>query len=182
MSKTIKQIADEIGVSKQAVHQKRKSKELSTTLQPFTSIVDGVVYISVDGEKLIKSAFKKNEPQTGKKTFTESPCQVVDNEFTVNFTLKTLSKQLEEKDKQLAEKDKQIYKLQDENEKLINSIENMTQSLKGEQALHAGTMQRELLEENKDSDPEEPIEKNIIIESEEIKEKKGFFKRFFGKE
>lgn len=30
--KTIKQIADELGVSKQAVHQKRKGKELSTVL------------------------------------------------------------------------------------------------------------------------------------------------------
>ena len=36
MSKTVKQIADELGVSKQAVHQKRKSKELSTALQPLT--------------------------------------------------------------------------------------------------------------------------------------------------
>lgn len=182
MSKTIKQIADEIGVSKQAVHQKRKNKELSTALQPFTSIVDGVVYISVDGEKLIKSAFSKNVSQTENKEFTESSYQVVDNEFTVNFTLKTLSKQLEEKDKQLAEKDKQIDKLQVENEKLINSLENMTQSLKGEQALHAGTIQRELLAENKECKPKESIEKNIIIESEEIKEKKNFFKRIFGKE
>ena len=41
MSKTVKQIADELGVSKQAVHQKRKSKELSTALQPFTTTVDG---------------------------------------------------------------------------------------------------------------------------------------------
>ena len=41
MSKTVKQIADELGVTKQAVHQKRKSKELSTALQPFTTTVDG---------------------------------------------------------------------------------------------------------------------------------------------
>lgn len=42
MAKTIKQIVDEIGISKQAVHQKRKSKLLSTSLQPFTTTVDGV--------------------------------------------------------------------------------------------------------------------------------------------
>ena len=41
MSKTVKQIADVLGVTKQAVHQKRKSKELSTALQPFTTTVDG---------------------------------------------------------------------------------------------------------------------------------------------
>jgi hypothetical protein len=56
--KTIKQIADELGVSKQAVHQKRKAPALSTTLRPLTSTVGGVVYIAVDGEKLIKSAFR----------------------------------------------------------------------------------------------------------------------------
>lgn len=39
MAKTIKQITDEIGISKQAVHQKRKSKLLSTSLQPFTTTV-----------------------------------------------------------------------------------------------------------------------------------------------
>lgn len=178
MSKTIKQIADEIGVSKQAVHQKRKSKELSTNLQPFTSIVDGVVYISVDGERLIKSAFKKNENQTVKDTFTETERKGVDNEFSVKFTLETLAKQLEEKDKQ-------IDKLHAENEKLINSLENMTQSLKGAQALHAGTMQKELLAENINSVPEEKKEavfdtvneEPIIIETERL----GFFKKLFGK-
>lgn len=163
--KTIKQIADEIGVSKQAVHQKRKTKELSTALQPFTSIVDGIVYISVDGEKLIKSAFKKDMPSIDLKKKN----QVSDNQFTVNFTLETLSKQLEEKDKQLSEKDKQIEKLQGENEKLITSLENMTQSLKGAQALHAGTIQQQ-------------IEQKEIIQSDDTKTpeevKKGFFSWF----
>lgn len=36
MSKTVKQIADELGVSKQSFHQKRKSKELSTVGGSFT--------------------------------------------------------------------------------------------------------------------------------------------------
>lgn len=62
MSKTIKQIADELGVSRQAVHQKiKRNEDLSTRLQAFTSTVDGVVYISVDGENLIKSTFEKNK-------------------------------------------------------------------------------------------------------------------------
>ena len=51
--KTIKEIAEEIGVSKQAIHQKRRKEPLSTDLQLFTSIVDGVIYITVDGEELI---------------------------------------------------------------------------------------------------------------------------------
>ena len=82
MSKTVKQIADELGVSKQAVHQKRKSKELSTALQPFTSTVDGVVYISVDGENLIKQAFFKND----RKQVDGKLSSTVDGSFTPSFT------------------------------------------------------------------------------------------------
>lgn len=61
MKKTIRQIADEIGVSKQAIHQKiKKNKELSVRLQPFTSTVDGTIYIDIDGENILKSSFLKN--------------------------------------------------------------------------------------------------------------------------
>lgn len=60
MSKTIKQIADELGVSKQAI-QKRLSREpLLSSVAPYISTVSGTKYIAVDGENLIKSAFNKN--------------------------------------------------------------------------------------------------------------------------
>ncbi len=59
MSKTIKQIADELGVSKQSV-QKRLSREpLCTTVAPYISTINGTKYIDVAGETLIKLAFKK---------------------------------------------------------------------------------------------------------------------------
>ena len=41
MSKTIKEIAEEIGVSKQAVFKKMKREPLSTGLQGLTTTVDG---------------------------------------------------------------------------------------------------------------------------------------------
>ena len=81
MSKTVKQIADELGVTKQAVHQKRKSKELATALQPFTTMVDGVVYISVDGEELIKQAFFKHDCKQVDGSFATT----VDGSFTPSF-------------------------------------------------------------------------------------------------
>lgn len=63
MSKTIKQIADELGVSKQAV-QKRLSREpLLTEIQPYIKVVGGIKYIGADGEILIKSAFLKKQRQ-----------------------------------------------------------------------------------------------------------------------
>lgn len=64
MSKTIKEIAEEIGVSKQAIFKKMKREPLSTSLQGFTSTVDGRLTVSVDGEKLIKQAFFKDGPST----------------------------------------------------------------------------------------------------------------------
>jgi len=54
--KTIKKLADEIGVSKQAVWQKIK-KESSIDLRQFTSKKGNTVYVDVDGQKVIKSAF-----------------------------------------------------------------------------------------------------------------------------
>lgn len=62
--KTIKQIANEIGVSRQAVHKKIKQEPLSTSLQKFMSTVGKTVYIEVDGECLIKSAFAKDDLST----------------------------------------------------------------------------------------------------------------------
>lgn len=117
MSKTVKQIADELGVSKQAVHQKRKSKELSTALQPFTSTVDGVVYISVDGENLIKQAFLKND----RKQVDDKLSSTVDGSFTPSFTppedseiiflrgqVEKLQTELEKEREHNREKDKQL--------------------------------------------------------------------------
>lgn len=50
--KTIKEIADEIGVSKQAVWQKIK-KESSIDLRQFTSKKGNTVYVDVDGKSLM---------------------------------------------------------------------------------------------------------------------------------
>ncbi len=55
--KTIRAIADEIGVSKQAVFKKINRQPLSTELMGLTATVDGRLMVSVDGERLIKQAF-----------------------------------------------------------------------------------------------------------------------------
>lgn len=47
--KTIRQIADELGVSKQAVFKKIKNEPLSTSLQGLMGMVDGRLTVSVDG-------------------------------------------------------------------------------------------------------------------------------------
>lgn len=68
--KTIREIADEIGVSKQAVFKKIKREPLSTSLRGLTSTVDGRLTVSVDGEKLIKQAFSQDVPSTNHNRLT----------------------------------------------------------------------------------------------------------------
>ena len=82
MSKTIKEIAEEIGVSKQAIFKRMKREPLSTSLQGFTTTVDGRLMVSVDGEKLIKQAFMKGEVSTTDNQLTTTVDGLVDGSST----------------------------------------------------------------------------------------------------
>lgn len=109
MSKTIKEIAEEIGVSKQAVFKKMKREPLSTSLQGFTTTVDGRLMVSVDGEKLIKQAFLKNKASTtvnqlmgevdASSTKLEGKSKEVDGQ---NILYEILKMELQEKNQQIA--------------------------------------------------------------------------------
>ena len=81
--KTIRQIADEIGVTRQAVYQKIKSnKSAVKCLQLYTFTVDSTKYYTSDGEKLIKSLFSdKQAVNSGVKLSTDSVYTPV-NDFT----------------------------------------------------------------------------------------------------
>ena len=90
--KTIRQIADEIGVSKQAV-QKRMSREpLYTHIQKHITLNGNTMYIDETGERLIKSAFDETETPT---IYTD-----VHNIYTI---IRILEEQLIRKDKQIEE-------------------------------------------------------------------------------
>ncbi len=56
MAKTIKQIADEIGVTKQAVYKRFKGK-LNTACAPYAHTDDGILYLDEPGEQIIKNDF-----------------------------------------------------------------------------------------------------------------------------
>lgn len=115
MKKTIRQIADEIGVSKQAIHQKiKKNKELSVRLQPFTSTVDGTIYIDIDGENTLKSSFLKNLDIEQ----VDANCKQVDvNQYEKNTDerlIEILKNTIQTLQSQLTIKDEQIELLQEE--------------------------------------------------------------------
>jgi uncharacterized Zn finger protein len=98
MSKTIKQLAEEIGVSKTAI-RKKMTDEVKTK---FSETIGNTVYISKEGESIIKSSFlkKKEKLVSGK-----------DSE-TVTELVSILKHELASKNKQLEVKDIQIIELQ----------------------------------------------------------------------
>lgn len=133
--KTIRQIADEIGVSKQAVFKKIKREPLSTSLQGLTATVDGRLMVEVDGEKLIKQAFSEIIPSTKNEEKTAEVDGVVS---VLQATIDTLQGQLEVKDRQIEQQAQTITRLTD-------ALAAAQQTAVAAQALHAGTIQQQLV-------------------------------------
>lgn len=127
MKYSIKEIADTVGVSKTAVRKKIEKLDLQTEL------LKNGNKITVD-ENVAKQIITAFDRPTENETQTEFANQN-DNEFSK--VIEILQAELESKNKQLASKDRQI-------EDLTRALENTTASLQAEQALHAGTMQKQL--------------------------------------
>ena len=111
--KTIKQIADEIGVSRQAIHKRIRQEPLSTRLTGMLSTVDNRLTVSVDGETLIKQAFEQNSVnqccQPVDKSSTSPVNQVDTSSNGVDSkVIELLQKNIEVLQAQLEIKDKQI--------------------------------------------------------------------------
>jgi predicted ArsR family transcriptional regulator len=100
MSKTIKQIADELGVSKTSVRKKIDNLGLRSSLQSNGNQFS----INEEQEELIKTAFKGNKSET--KTQTESE--------TVSSLISILQEELARKDAQI----ENLQKLLDQEQQL----------------------------------------------------------------
>ena len=108
--KTIRQIADEIGVSKQAVYKRYKGK-LHTVCAPYAHTEQGVLYLSEQAETLIKQDFLKADRSNG--AHTERPIGAVSEQLkeadvvsVLQATIDTLQGQLEVKDQQIEKIDR----------------------------------------------------------------------------
>lgn len=157
--KTIRQIADEIGVSKQAVYKRFKGK-LYTVCAPYAHTEQGVLYIEEQGEALIKQDFLQDDRSIGAHTDTHTersngamPEQGQEDSIiaVLRATIDTLQGQLEVKDSQLEQQAQTITRLTDA---LITAQRTATAA----QALHAGTMHQQLLsgEAGADQQDQEP--------------------------
>ena len=139
--KTIRQIADEIGVSKTAVSKQIANLGLRSGLRK-----NGNQFaIDERQETLIKQAFLEKsqteiENQTQTKSQTENH-EGSDLVFVLQATIDTLQGQLEVKDRQI--------------EKLTEALIAAQQTAAAAQALHAGTIQQQLVTGDARADQQE---------------------------
>lgn len=143
--KTIRQIADEIGVSKQAVYKRYKGK-LYTACAPYAHTVQGVLYLSEQAETLIKQDFLQNDCSNGAHTersigAVPEQSQEAGMVAVLQATIDTLQGQLEVKDRQI--------------EKLTEALIAAQQTAAAAQALHAGTIQQQLVTGDARADQQE---------------------------
>lgn len=131
--KTIKELADELGVSKTAVMKKIDNLGLREKLAKNGNRLA----IREPEEKLIIEAFSKKESTTAnQKTPTKSTTanqKVGDSEELIS----SLLEQLKAKDLQLAKKDEQIEALQNQMIQTTAALLAAQESVKAAQALHA---------------------------------------------
>ena len=153
--KTIRQIADEIGVSKTAVSKQIANLGLRSGLRK-----NGNQFaIDEHQEALIKRAFSEKsqteiENQSQTKTQTENR-EVGDLVCVLQATIDTLQGQLEVKDRQI--------------EKLTEALVAAQQTAAAAQALHAGTIQQQLLTGEAGADQQDQAPE----------QKRGWFSKLF---
>ena len=191
MEMTIKQLANELGVCKQTVNNAILQLNLQDTLHKV-----GNKYLLSETQILqIKSQIKTPKTSKSTKSTNENEDNEEKTQETTTFFEKSTktpktsksTKSTNEKEKstisflelqneilreQLVIKDNQIRLLQEQIGQLTNAMENLTTALNAEQALHAGTIQKQLTEHSvmdQPSDVEQP------------KQKQGLFSRLFGR-
>mgnify|MGYP004505100609 FL=1 len=204
--KTIKQIADELRVSKQAVWQRvKRSAELSAMLADHSETVNGTVYVDDVLEQRIKEQYPErptvdetpiNIGETVDETgvnvdkTTVNKAQNVDetsSEIDVNTLIVTLQNTVDTLQQQLTVKDKQIDELTVMLKASQEQQATLVSALTAAQALHAGTIQERLTERSGGSEEGAMAAENVsdLDEGEPAREpqqeRRGFFARIFGR-
>jgi len=166
MKKTIKELADELGVSKQAIrkHLDKLPDTLSVTKEK------GIVYLNTDVETFVKSRITK---------VTSKVTDNVSGNLTDDFMSRILflEKQMEIKDKQLETKDNQleiVYRLLDQQQQLTLQANKKIEQL--ELSLTEEVEEEEIVPTKKEVS-------DISSDKVDVREETPltFFQRLFGK-
>ena len=139
--KTIRQIADKIGVSKQAVYKRYKGK-LHTVCAPYAHTEQGVLYLSEQAETLIKQDFLKDDRSNG--AHTERSIGAVPEQSQEAGVVAVLQATIDMLQGQLAVKDRQIEELNARLAEVSSALLAAQQTAATAQALHAGTIKQQL--------------------------------------
>lgn len=175
--KTIKELADELGVSKQAVWQKIK-RETSIDLRQFTSTKGNTVYVDVDGQKAIKQLFVKKsstEKRQHEEKVDDNKEKHVDDiqtgneiEFLRNLVL------------EIQNEKKELHKLLDQQQRLALQDKKLLEEYKSEindlKALKTPLQDTKM--EQVDNQPQEEVEAlktelEVLQEQLQVKETTG---------
>jgi len=165
--KTIKTLAGEIGVTKQAVFQRMKKEPLASGLNNLITRVDGKVYVCPEAEGMIKDQFYKTQRAFAAYCPQDSVQDLAD---TLRDSLNTIQCQIAKKDRHIdilnlhiSIKNRQIDKLNGQIENLSTALNIAQEQAKSAQALHAGDIQRGIME--------------IMTRKKESEKKKGFWRK-----
>ena len=126
MPKTIRELADELGVSKQAIWQKIK-RDASIDLRQFTSTKGNTVYVDVDGQKAIKAMISNDSTtryRQQKDDVDDNKKDVVDGQDEVKFLRNLVSEIQSEK--------KELHKLLDQQQRLALQDKQLLEEYKAE--------------------------------------------------
>ncbi len=164
---TIKQIADELRVSKQAVWQRvKRSKELSAMLQDHSETINGTIHVDDVLEQRIKELYpERNNPETVDETTVNNP-ETVDetsDNVDVNILIGTLQRTVDTLQQQLTAKDKQIDELTAMLKASQNQQATLVTALSAAQALHAGTLQERLADQSGEPHREAAVAEDVSV-------------------
>ena len=141
--KSIKEIADELNVSKTAVRKKIANLGIGNQFAK----IGNQFAINEEQEKLIKSAFLDVSQNKQSETKSETANRN-GNQFAISEKelIEALREQIASQQKQIENQHEMIVKQQDSISRLTEALESTTRSLEASQALHAGTMQAQIEE------------------------------------
>ena len=151
--KTVRQIADELGVSKTAVSKQIANLGLRSSLRKNGN------QFAIDEQAFLEKTKTENANQSQTKTQTENH-EVGDLVCVLQATIDTLQGQLEVKDRQLEQQAQTITRLTD-------ALAAAQQTAAAAQALHAGTIQQRF------------ISKEAEMDLERHEKKRRWFNRWF---
>ena len=194
MERTIKQLADELGVSKTTISKavlvlgfngklhkvgnrymlsemqisqiKSKISQFSQTDEEKKTQISPTLQTDEEKKTQISPTLQTDEEEKMQISLLKQQNAILQQQLSV------LSKQLSVKDEQIKLLQEQLIAKDEQIGQITSAMESMATALAAEQALHAGTIQKQLTEHSLMDQPSD---------EEQSKRKQGIFSKLFGK-